>query len=236
MYRDHLTRRPASLRGERRRHPLARHRHHMAPAGMDLDVDADERAVVTVGQRTVAEFGPGLHHVHPDDVAQWTDGDPTTVFTTWFVTTGHLDDTTTTAQVDGTTVLATARLRVTDPGALVQALSPTVDLARPDALRYWLARQLAGAVTATGGTDVDAALGDAVATAGLAVVSVTIPPGGAGTEPVCPHCGGARLASDRFCATCGTALHRTACAGCGAALRDAVRYCTTCGQAQDVVS
>lgn len=205
---------------------------------MALDVGNDEHAVVTVDGRRVAGFGPGLHHVHPDDVAQWTAGDPATTFTTWFVTTGQLDDTTAAVDLDGTTVLATAVVRVADPERLVQALAATVDLARPEALRYWLARQLAQAVTATDGTGdaVAQALGDAVATAGLAVVTVTVSPGRDQPAPHCPRCGTAALGADRFCATCGNPLHPAACAGCGAALRPGVRFCTACGQARDVVS
>ena len=53
--------------------------------------------------------------------------------------------------------------------------------------------------------------------------------------PLCPSCGRAYQAGDRFCAGCGGELPKSGvvaatCPSCGAALREGDQFCSKCGQ------
>ena len=45
----------------------------------------------------------------------------------------------------------------------------------------------------------------------------------------CEHCGAEVEAGQRFCAKCGSAVHREACPSCGRKIRAGDQFCSSCG-------
>jgi len=232
----HLSR-EAALPGAGSPQPVVLVRHRVHPGGLDLTVGPDDTAVVRHSDTTVGTFGPGDHRIHPEDLRYWCGGDPDGVLATWFVSTAPLP----TIHAGGAPpgldgrVRATAVCQVADPATLVATLAGEVDLTRPEALTYWLGRQV---LIAAGDRDPEAALTGRLGGFGLTVRDITVertgshdvqPPGGGAHPEACRRCGQPAEASDRFCGRCGAALEALRCAGCSQPLRPGVAFCTSCG-------
>ena len=232
----HLSR-EAALPGAGSPQPVVLVHHRAHPGGLDLTVGPDDTAVVRHRDTTVGSFGPGEHRIHPEDLRYWCGGDPDPVLATWFVSTAPLPATHAGGAPPGTTerVRATAVCQVVDPPALVATLAGEVDLARPEALGYWLGRQV---LAAAGDPDPAAALTGRLGGFGLTVRDIHVErtgtggmqaPGGGVHPQTCGRCGQHAEATDRFCGRCGAALEALRCQGCDQLLRPGLAFCTSCG-------
>lgn len=248
MFTNHLSRRLSHLDS---RHtsgdPVIHHHYRVDPNGVVIEVADSTEAVIVFEGRMVASLGPGTHTIHPEEIAYWTDGDDG-AFDTWFVSTAPLAPVSVTDTIDtadgSLRVQTTVRYQFTEPALAVESLAASVDLARPEALTYWLGRQtlsaVRSAVTSHPGADasidpatvIERHLDDLVTPVGLRV----LPPVAAATgvqSPTltCDNCGAGIAAGDRFCAVCGEPVSAVTCTGCGEPLRPGARFCSSCGVA-----
>lgn len=246
MFTNHLTRRLSHLDSRHTGGDAVIHHHYRVdPAGLVIEVAGSAEALIVFEGRVVANLGPGSHTIHPEEIAYWTDGEDG-AFDTWFVSTAPLAPVSVADTVDTAAgpvrVQVTVGFRFAEPALAVESLAASVDLARPEALIYWLGRQTLLAVRsamashpdAGGGVDpatvIERHLDDLVAPLGLGVVPPVVAVTGVESPALtCGTCGAGIAAGDRFCSGCGEAVRAVACTGCGEALRPGARFCSSCG-------